>query len=231
MSGRGVSINCNRMLKWDAHYLHGDGWLGQWQCVSRSEDSLCLVYETSQRCLSLSGKSGVSFNGRYADGDALCHQSRGRDAAIWYRLASLFSVVTTNADSGAGERLLAGAGSSGWRGEFCEQLPQELDFKPARAVAAPVGKQWLCRMEWVSPASSSRRRGTPSSWKRRHLHHVISSLFPTRRLIKDMPFDFFCLEPMSHAPDDHHRPEGGDSHCACTRGINTSEMSLRVALL
>jgi uncharacterized membrane protein YphA (DoxX/SURF4 family) len=31
----------------------------------------------------------------------------------------------------------------------------------------------------VSPASSSRRRGTPSSWKRRHLHHVISSLFPT----------------------------------------------------
>ncbi|MCQ8780375.1 aldose 1-epimerase, partial [Escherichia coli] len=29
----------------DAHYLHGDGWLGQWQCVTRSDDSLCLEYE------------------------------------------------------------------------------------------------------------------------------------------------------------------------------------------
>lgn len=31
--------------------------------------------------------------------------------AIWYRLASLFSVVAANADSGTGERLLAGAGA------------------------------------------------------------------------------------------------------------------------
>lgn len=41
--GREYQLQPN--VEWDAHYLHGDGWLGQWQCVSRSEDSLCLVYE------------------------------------------------------------------------------------------------------------------------------------------------------------------------------------------
>lgn len=106
--GREYQLQPN--VEWDAHYLHGDGWLGEWQCVSRSDDSLCLVYEH------LSGVyhyrvSRISFNGGYADGDARCHQSRGRDAAIWYRLASLFSVVAANADSGTGERLLAGAGA------------------------------------------------------------------------------------------------------------------------
>lgn len=107
--GREYQLQPN--VEWDAHYLHGDGWLGQWQCVSRNDDSLCLVYEHRSGVYHYRVSQAVSFNGGYADGDALCHQSRSRDAAIWYRLASLFSVVTTNADSGAGERLLAGTGA------------------------------------------------------------------------------------------------------------------------
>ncbi len=58
----------------------------------------------------------------------------------------------------------------------------------------------------------------PSSWKRRHLHRVISS-YSDPAFDKGYAFDFFCLEPMSHAPDDHHRPEGGDL-IALARGIN-----------
>ncbi|MGA6733397.1 aldose 1-epimerase, partial [Escherichia coli] len=41
--GREYQLQPN--VEWDAHYLHGDGWLGEWQCVSHSDDSLCLVYE------------------------------------------------------------------------------------------------------------------------------------------------------------------------------------------
>ncbi|HAW1379569.1 TPA: aldose 1-epimerase, partial [Escherichia coli] len=48
---------------------------------------------------------------------------------------------------------------------------------------------------------------------------------------KGYAFDFFCLEPMSHAPDDHHRPEGGDLIALAPGESTTSEMSLRVALL
>ncbi len=41
--GREYQLQPN--VEWDAHYLHGDGWLGEWQCVSHSDDSLCLVYD------------------------------------------------------------------------------------------------------------------------------------------------------------------------------------------
>lgn len=34
--GREYQLQPN--VEWDAHYLHGDGWLGEWQCVSRSGD-------------------------------------------------------------------------------------------------------------------------------------------------------------------------------------------------
>ena len=37
-----MSINCNRDVEWDAHYLHGDGWLGEWQCVSRTAMIVCV---------------------------------------------------------------------------------------------------------------------------------------------------------------------------------------------
>lgn len=107
--GREYQLQPN--VEWDAHYLHGDGWLGEWQCVSHSDDSLCLVYEHRSGVYHYRVSQAFHLTGGYADGDALCHQSRGRDAAIWYRLASLFSVVAANADSGTGERLLAGAGA------------------------------------------------------------------------------------------------------------------------
>ena len=110
---------------------------------------------------------------------------KGRDAAIWYRLASLFSVVAANADSGTGERLLAGAGQ--WlAGEFCEQLPQELDFNQL----APLPRQWVNNgfAGWNGEARIEQPPGgvCHHPWKRRHLHRVISSLFQTLRLIKDM---------------------------------------------
>lgn len=104
--GREYQLQPN--VEWDAHYLHGDGWLGEWQCVSRSDDSLCLVYEH------LSGVYHYRVSQAFhltADTltVTLAVTNQGRDAAIWYRLASLFSVVAANAGSGTGERLLAGA--------------------------------------------------------------------------------------------------------------------------
>ena len=50
---------------------------------------------------------------------------------------------------------------------------------------------------------------------------------------KGYAFDFFCLEPMSHAPDDHHRPEGGDL-IALARGESTTSRDVvagRVAVI
>jgi galactose mutarotase-like enzyme len=32
-------------VAWDKHYLHGDGWLEEWSCESRREESLLLTYK------------------------------------------------------------------------------------------------------------------------------------------------------------------------------------------
>lgn len=47
---------------------------------------------------------------------------------------------------------------------------------------------------------------------------------------KGYAFNFFCLEPMSHAPDDHHHPEGGDLIASAPGESTISEMSLWVVL-
>lgn len=107
--GREYQLQPN--VEWDAHYLHGDGWLGEWQCVSHSDDSLCLVYEH---------RSGV-YHYRVSQAFHLTADTltvtlsvtnQGAETLPFGTIsASLFSVVAANADSGTGERLLAGAGA------------------------------------------------------------------------------------------------------------------------
>ncbi|XPE65579.1 hypothetical protein ACNKHR_20655 [Shigella flexneri] len=158
---------------------------GPGECVSRNDDSLCLVYEH---------RSGV-YHYRVSQAFhlmadtltvMLCHQSRSRDAAIWYRLAPHFpSSPQTRIQAQASGYWLE---REQWlAGEFCEQLPQELDF----TQLAPLPRQWVNNgfAGWNGQARiGSRRKVMPSSWKRRHLHRVISFLFLTLRLIKDMRF-------------------------------------------
>ncbi|NYY74572.1 hypothetical protein DMH88_12130 [Escherichia coli] len=45
---------------------------------------------------------------------------------------------------------------------------------------------------------------------------------------KGYAFDFFCLEPMSHAPDDHHRIRKVVTSLRLHRGISNFRMSLRL---
>lgn len=204
--GREYQLQPN--VEWDAHYLHGDGWLGQWQCVSRSEDSLCLVYEH---------RSGVYHY---------------RVSQAFHLTADTLTVTLSVTNQGA-ETLPFGTGwhpyfplspqtriqaqASGYwlereqwlAGEFCEQLPQELDFNQL----APLPRQWVnngfagwngqSRIEQPQEGYAIIMETTPPAPC--YFIFVSDPAFD-----KGYAFDFFCLEPMSHAPDDHHRPEGGD---------------------
>lgn len=180
--GREYQLQPN--VEWDAHYLHGDGWLGEWQCVSRSDDSLCLVYEhlsgvyhyrvsrafhltadtlTVTLAVTNQGAETLPFGTGWHPYFPLSPQTRIQAQASGYWLER--------------EQWLAG--------EFCEQLPQELDFNQL----APLPRQWVNNgfAGWNGKARIEQpQEGMPSSWKRRHLHRVISSLFQTLRLIKDM---------------------------------------------
>lgn len=213
--GREYQLQPN--VEWDAHYLHGDGWLGEWQCVSHSDDSLCLVYEH---------RSGVYHY---------------RVSQAFHLTADTLTVTLSVTNQGA-ETLPFGTGwhpyfplspqtriqaqASGYwlereqwlAGEFCEQLPQELDFNQP----APLPRQWVnngfagwngqARIEQPQEGYAIIMETTPPAPC--YFIFVSDPAFD-----KGYAFDFFCLEPMSHAPDDHHRPEGV-IHCASTVGIN-----------
>ncbi|ELO4979523.1 aldose 1-epimerase [Escherichia coli] len=115
-------------------------------------------------------------------------------------------------------------------GEFCEQLPQELDFNQL----APLPRQWVnngfagwngqARIEQPQEGYAIIMETTPPAPC--YFIFVSDPAFD-----KGYAFDFFCLEPMSHAPDDHHRPEGGDLIALAPGESTTSEMSLRVEWL
>lgn len=131
--GREYQLQPN--VEWDAHYLHGDGWLGEWQCVSRSDDSLCLVYEhlsgvyhyrvsqafhltadtlTVTLAVTNQGAETLPFGTGWHPYFPLSPQTRIQAQASGYWLER--------------EQWLAG--------EFCEQLPQELDLTSPRRCRA-----------------------------------------------------------------------------------------------
>ena len=143
--GREYPLHPN--VEWDAHYLHGDGWLGQWQCVTRSDDSLCLEYEhrggvyhyrvsqtfhltadalTVTLSVTNEGAETLPFGTGWHPYFPLSSQTRIQAQASGYWLER--------------EQWLAGA--------FCAQLPLELDFNQL----APLPRQWVnngfFRMEW-----------------------------------------------------------------------------------
>ncbi|HFE1066029.1 TPA: aldose 1-epimerase [Escherichia coli] len=225
--GREYQLQPN--VEWDAHYLHGDGWLGEWQCVSRSDDSLCLVYEhlsgvyhyrvsqafhltadtlTVTLAVTNQGAETLPFGTGWHPYFPLSPQTRIQAQASGYWLER--------------EQWLAG--------EFCEQLPQELDFNQL----APLPRQWVnngfagwngkARIEQPQEGYAIIMETTPPAPC--YFIFVSDPAFD-----KGYAFDFFCLEPMSHAPDDHHRPEGGDLIALAPGESTISEMSLRVALL
>ncbi|HBM9606464.1 aldose 1-epimerase, partial [Escherichia coli] len=197
--GREYQLQPN--VEWDAHYLHGDGWLGEWQCVSHSDDSLCLVYEH---------RSGVYHY---------------RVSQAFHLTADTLTVTLSVTNQGA-ETLPFGTGwhpyfplspqtriqaqASGYwlereqwlAGEFCEQLPQELDFNQP----APLPRQWVnngfagwngqARIEQPQEGYAIIMETTPPAPC--YFIFVSDPAFD-----KGYAFDFFCLEPMSHAPDDH----------------------------
>lgn len=195
-----------------------------------------------------------------AQRDSLCLVYEHRSGVYHYRVSQAFHLtadtltVTLSVTNKGAETLPFGTGwhpyfplspqtriqaqaSCYWReqeqwlaGEFCEQLPQELDFNQL----APLPRQWVnngfagwngqARIEQPQEGYAIIMETTPPAPC--YFIFVSDPAFD-----KGYAFDFFCLEPMSHAPDDHHRPEGGDLIALAPGESTISEMSLRVALL
>ncbi|MBA7935215.1 aldose 1-epimerase [Klebsiella sp. RHBSTW-00215] len=193
-------------VEWDSHYLHGDGWLNIWCCVEQSPTQLKLEYVhrqgiyhyTVQQIFTLSG-SGVEVELVVTnDGDALPF------GLGWHPYFPLSPETRVQAHT-TGYWLER----EGWlTGEYQESLPEALDFNQS----APLPEHWVNNgfSGWdgvamiQQPGLGYQLSMTTEPPAPCYFVFVSDPAFD-----KGYEFDFFCFEPMSHAPDDHHRPAFG----------------------
>lgn len=206
-SFEGQNYRLQPNVEWDSHYLHGDGWLNIWQLVTEAPDRLVLEYQhsagpyryTAQQTFQLSeasldvaltvinnGEATLPFGLGWHPYFPLTAQTRLQARATGYWLER--------------EQWLAG--------EFQQRLPAGLDFNqpnepPRRWVNnAFAGWDGKARIAYPQAEATLLMETDPPA----PCYFVFVS---DPQFDEGYDFDFFCLEPMSHAPDDHHRPGGG----------------------
>lgn len=202
-NGKEHALNPN--VEWDAHYLHGDGWLNDWRGAASGDDALTLSYQhraglyhySAQQTFTLTATALTVTLTVTNDGDETLPFGLG-----WHPYFPLSEATRVQA-SAAGywlerEQWLAG--------EFQTQLAADLDFN----APAPLPRRWVNNgfAGWNGEAIVTQadhkllmRTDPPAPC---YFVFVSDPAFD-----KGYEFEFFCLEPMSHAPDDHHRPQAG----------------------
>lgn len=209
----------------DAHYLHGDGWLALWKCLEHRPERLVLTFEHQDE------------NYHY----------RAQQTFELQECALTLSLVVTNLavtpmPFGLGwhpffplsDDTLLAANTCGYWHEDAQFLsgrhqpvaPSELDF----SHAAPLPRHW------VNNGLSSWDGHATVLWpaKRQRLHLTTTPPCPVLFLFLSDPefdpdyrFDFFCIEPMSHAANGHHLPDLGGLVALSQGESLTQSMRLR----
>jgi len=193
-------------VEWDSHYLHGDGWLNIWRCVEQSPTQLKLEYVhrqgiyhyTVQQIFTLSGSVAEVELVVTNDGDALPF------GLGWHPYFPLSPETRIQAHT-TGYWLER----EGWlTGEYQENLPQALDFNQSASLPEHWVNNGFSGWDGVAmiqqPGLGYQLSMTTEPPAPCYFVFVSDPAFD-----KGYEFDFFCFEPMSHAPDDHHRPAFG----------------------
>jgi len=194
---------------WDRHYLHGDGWLAEWEITGQSAVAATFSmkhianaaspysYEASMR-FSLDGyglEVGLSVCNR-----GPCALPFGLGLHPYFPLTTL-----TSLQAAATTFYLEEA-------EFMpgkpRAVPGDLDFRRARALPR----------HWINNGFSGWNGSAEIAWPERNLCLRINA-DPAFRdyfvFMSDQAFepgfagDYFCFEPMTHCADGHHKADHG----------------------
>jgi aldose 1-epimerase len=204
--GRDYSFQPN--MAWDRHYLHGDGWTGEWETVEASQDCITIhyrhegggtpyVYEAEQRFL-LAGDVLTTF---------LSVTNRG-EAALPFGLGWHPYFPLTERTTLAAKADLLWDEDSTWLPTQRRAVEGDLDF--ARSCVLPrrwvntVFEGWDSRAEIVWPETGLSLRIDADPLFSRYLVFVSDPAFD-----EGYDYDFFCFEPMSHSADAHNMASGG----------------------
>lgn len=206
-SFEGETYTLTPNTEWDPHYLHGDGWLNPWICREQSEERLVLAYQhrseiysyTVCQCFELQGSSLVVSLDVTNQGEVALPFGLG-----WHPYFPLTGQTTLQAKAGGywleDQQWLAG--------EHQTLLPAELDFnQPA-----------LLPRRWINNGFSQWDGRAQIHWPehRWSLTMTTEPAAPCYFVFVSDPcfdegyqFDYFCVEPMSHAANAHNLTQGG----------------------
>jgi aldose 1-epimerase len=193
-------------VAWDSHYLHGDGWLNHWTCEQNSADALTLGYKHTHGVYFYFAQQRFTLNASSLsvtltvtnEGDETLPFGLG-----WHPYFPLTDATRLQAKASGywleREQWLAG--------EYQGTLPDLLDFNQVNALPRQwVNNGFACwNGEALIRQAQYELRMTTEPPAPCYFVFVSDPEFD-----KGYAFDFFCIEPMSHAPDDHHRLHGGN---------------------
>ncbi|CAH2400584.1 aldose 1-epimerase [Mesorhizobium ventifaucium] len=204
--GREHSLEPN--MDWDKHYLHGDGWTGEWRLASHAKGEIVLSL----------GHRGTGTPYAY-------------DAQQRFTLAGP-TLTTTLSVTNRGEFALPFG--LGWHPYF--PLTKETTLKAAARSYWEEDSSWLPTVEhpvagdidfsqprglprrWVNTVFEDWNGGAKIDWPENGISLAIDadSLFSRYLVFVSDPafdagydYDFFCFEPMSHSADGHNMPSRG----------------------
>ncbi|MBL8581648.1 MAG: aldose 1-epimerase [Rhizobiaceae bacterium] len=204
--GRVYTLEPN--TQWDLHYLHGEGWLSDWQVDEQSVDHLVLSHRHADPGMPYVYAARQEMR-LHADGIALSLTVVNEGAETmpfgigWHPYFPMTPLTTL--ETGA-QRMWSE--EPGWLPGKPGPVPRELDFAEPRPLPG----------HWVNNAFEAWSGSAVVRWpERRSLVRIEADpLFTTMFLfVSDTAFDasyrrdFFALEPMSHLPDGHNLSDLG----------------------
>ncbi|MGK9173301.1 aldose 1-epimerase [Yokenella regensburgei] len=192
-------------VAWDRHYLHGDGWLAHWTCGQKSKVALTLAYRHNHGVYRYFAQQRFTL-GASSLTVTLSVKNEGRQTLPfglgWHPYFPLTRETRLQAQATGywleREQWLAG--------EYQDSLPAALNFQQPNALP----RQWVNNgfAGWNGEALIS-QQGYSLQIKTTPAAPCYFVFVSAPEFEEGYAFDAFCFEPMSHAPDDHHRPRGG----------------------
>ncbi|TPK97082.1 MULTISPECIES: aldose 1-epimerase [unclassified Mesorhizobium] len=191
---------------WDKHYLHGDGWLGDWTIDDRGDAEASLSFEfegelyryrATQR-FQCEGPSFRAILGVTNLGERPMPFGLG-----WHPYFPLTPATTLAAPATA-----CWTEKAGWLPDTRTPVPEALDFKHPRMLPR----------RWVNNGFEGWDGAASVVWPEQHMRLEIETAPALSRyflFVSDREFDpdyredFFCFEPMSHSANGHNLPDFG----------------------
>ncbi len=217
----GVSYQLQPNVEWEAHYLHGDGWLGEWNCVSVSDTSLVLSFNYANDIYQYTAYQHIELNQNQIElslsvtqlGDVAMPFGLG-----WHPYFPLDTQTTLHAC--ATDYFLEEANHIAGKKMG---LPKHLDFNTAK----PIPQQWINNGfdGWdgrakINYAQYEINLSTNPPCPVYFIFVSDSAIDPNYH------FNYFCFEPMTHQANDHQHSH--HSHLVRLEKNQTLTQSMRL---